>query len=164
MRLPGTPRKEAGEHLETETERIERNWAELLQELRVTQTGVRILTGFLLTLAFQARFADLDGFQIGLYLFLVGGSALTTMLGLAPVSMHRRLFRQGAKPRIVAVANRILQVTLIVLAVVISGTILFIFDVVAGRIAGLIAGGVAAAALVVVWTLLPSVVKRSSRA
>ena len=86
------------------------------------------------------------------------------MLGLAPVSMHRRLFRQGAKPRIVAVANRILQVTLIVLAVVISGTILFIFDVVAGRIAGLIAGGVAAAALVVVWTLLPSVVKRSSRA
>ncbi len=164
MRLPGTPRKEAGEHLETETERIERNWAELLQELRVTQTGVQILTGFLLTLAFQARFADLDGFQIGLYLFLVGGSALTTMLGLAPVSMHRRLFRQGAKPRIVAVANRILQVTLIVLAVVISGTILFIFDVVAGRIAGLIAGGVAAAALVVVWTLLPSVVKRSSRA
>ena len=66
MRLPGTPRKEAGEHLETETERIERNWAELLQELRVTQTGVQILTGFLLTLAFQARFADLEGFQIGL--------------------------------------------------------------------------------------------------
>lgn len=161
MRLPGKPRETSGEHLETETERIERNWAELLQELRVTQTGTQILTGFLLTLAFQARFVELDGFQVGLYLFLVGGSALTTILGLAPVSLHRRLFRQGAKPRIVVVANRILQFTLVVLAVVLVGTILFIFDVVAGRIAGVIAGGVAALVLLVIWTILPSVVRPS---
>ena len=151
------------ERPETESERIERNWAELLQELRVTQTGIQILTGFLLTLAFQARFSELDGFQVGLYLFLVGGSALTTILGLAPVSLHRRLFRKGAKPKIVVVANRILQFTLIVLAVVLAGTILFIFDVVAGRLAGVIAGGVAAVALLVIWTVLPSVVRPSRR-
>ncbi len=163
MRLPGKPRETSGEHLETETERIERNWAELLQELRVTQTGTQILTGFLLTLAFQARFVELDGFQVGLYLFLVGGSALTTMLGLAPVSIHRRLFRQGVKSRIVAVTNRVLQVTLLVLAVVITGTILFIFDVVAGRLVGVIAGAVAAVTLLVVWTVLPSVVKTSRK-
>ncbi len=151
------------ERPETESERIERNWAELLQELRVTQTGIQILTGFLLTLAFQARFSELDGFQVGLYLFLVGGSALTTILGLAPVSLHRRLFRKGAKPKIVVVANRILQFTLIVLAVVLAGTILFIFDVVAGRLVGMIAGGVAALALLVIWTVLPSVVRPSRR-
>lgn len=163
MTLPGTPRRVSGEHLETETERIERNWSELLQELRVTQTGIQILTGFLLTLAFQARFTDLDGFQVGLYLFLVGGSALTTMLGLAPVSIHRRYFRQGVKPRILAVANRVLQVTLVVLAVVISGTVLLVFDVVAGRVAGVVAGAVAAVALLVIWTILPSAVRPSRR-
>lgn len=31
---------------ETETERLDRNWASLLQELRVVQTGVQLLTGF----------------------------------------------------------------------------------------------------------------------
>lgn len=167
MTPPKTPKNagqdDADERPETESERVERNWAELLQELRVTQTGIQILTGFLLTLAFQTRFAELDGFQVGLYLFLVGGSALTTILGLAPVSLHRRLFRQGAKPKIVVVANRILQFTLVVLAVVLVGTILFIFDVVAGRLAGVIAGGVAAAALLVIWTILPSVVRPSRR-
>jgi Family of unknown function (DUF6328) len=46
---------------ETEAERLDRNWSSLLQELRVTQTGVQLLTGFLLTLPFQPRFAQLDG-------------------------------------------------------------------------------------------------------
>ncbi|MDQ6642420.1 MAG: DUF6328 family protein, partial [Actinomycetota bacterium] len=30
---------------ETEAEKYDRNWIELLQELRVTQTGVQILAG-----------------------------------------------------------------------------------------------------------------------
>ena len=30
---------------ETRTERLDRNWADLLQELRVAQTGVQLLTG-----------------------------------------------------------------------------------------------------------------------
>ena len=38
---------------ETATERLDRNWASLLQELRVVQTGVQLLTGFLLTLPFS---------------------------------------------------------------------------------------------------------------
>ena len=36
---------------ETPMQRLDRNWADLLQELRVVQTGVQLLTGFLLTLA-----------------------------------------------------------------------------------------------------------------
>ena len=45
---------------DTPMQRLDRNWGELLQELRVVQTGVQLLTGFLLTLPFQARFADLS--------------------------------------------------------------------------------------------------------
>ncbi len=38
---------------ETDDQKLTRNLNELLQELRVTQTGVQILTGFLLTLPFN---------------------------------------------------------------------------------------------------------------
>ena len=48
---------------ETPAQRADRNWNEILQELRVLQTGTQILTGFLLALAFQPSFADLDGGQ-----------------------------------------------------------------------------------------------------
>jgi hypothetical protein len=71
---------------ETEQERINRNWDELLQELRVTQTGVQILTGFLLTLPFQQRFALLDDTQQAVYLTTVGFAVLATGLLVAPVS------------------------------------------------------------------------------
>ena len=35
---------------ESEKERTSRKWNEMLQELRVAQTGVQVLTGFLLSL------------------------------------------------------------------------------------------------------------------
>ena len=38
-------------------------WADLLQELRVIQTGGQLLTGSLLTLLFQSRFQELSQSQ-----------------------------------------------------------------------------------------------------
>ena len=80
---------------ETREEQLDRNWMELIQELRVLQTGVQILAGFLLTLPFQQRFQTLDRFQVTLYLVNVGLAALTTAFILLPVSVHRRLFREA---------------------------------------------------------------------
>jgi hypothetical protein len=139
---------------ETEMERLDRNWTEILQELRVIQTGTQILTGFLLTVAFQQRFTDLDQFQVDVYLALVVVAAAATVLGLAPVSLHRTLFRRKAKAAIVALADRILKVTLVVVALTLSGTILLIFDVVIGRSAGLIAGAITFVVAFATWTLL----------
>lgn len=48
---------------ETSAERIDRNWNEMLQELKVVQTGMQILAGFLLTVPFQQRFLTLTGAQ-----------------------------------------------------------------------------------------------------
>jgi len=62
---------------ETPDERMDRNWNELLQELRVAQTGVQILTGFLLTVPFQQRFGDLDTFQTDVYLAFVALAVLS---------------------------------------------------------------------------------------
>lgn len=141
--------------LETEHDRLERNWSELLQELRVIQTGTQILTGFLLTVAFQPRFATLDPYQVTTYLGLVIVAGSTTALGLAPVSLHRTLFRRRAKGTIVRITNRILQVTLFGVALTLSGTLLLIFDVVIGRSAGIVAGVVALTLITTTWVLLP---------
>lgn len=140
---------------ETETERLDRNWNELLQELRVTQTGTQLLTGFLLAVAFQQRFTSLDGFEVGVYLVLVALTAGATILGLAPVSLHRALFRRGLRKRMVHTASVLLDVILVLVAAAITGTVLLIFDVVAGLTAGLVAAGITAAVVVVLWLLVP---------
>ena len=61
----------------------------------MTQTGVQILTGFLLTVPFSNRFDDLTAFQRDVYLAVLAGSVLTTGLVVAPVAMHRVLFRSA---------------------------------------------------------------------
>jgi hypothetical protein len=155
--LPGDGRDE------TEAERLDRNWTELLQELRVTQTGTQILTGFLLTIPFQQRFTELDGAQLVIYLVLVTFAALATILALAPVSLHRALFRQGAKPRIVKISNRLLIAALACVALTLTGTTLLIFDVVAGETAGIIAGVVTFALSVAGWLAVPAMARRRER-
>lgn len=148
---------------ETQIARLDRNWAELLQELRVTQTGTQILTGFLLTLAFQPRFAKLDEFQVIVYLVLIVVAALTTALALAPVSLHRTLFREGAKAQIVRVGNVILKATLVGVALVLTGTVMLIFAVVVGATAGFVAAGVCVAVVVLFWIVMPVVVHSEGR-
>jgi hypothetical protein len=140
---------------ETENERLDRNWNEILQELRVTQTGTQILTGFLLTLAFQPRFQKLDPFQVGLYLALVALAALSTALGLGPVSLHRALFRKGAKDAVVILADRLLLGILACVGLLITGVVLLLFDVVLGRAAGITAAVLTAGVVATVWLLLP---------
>src|SRR3954447_11015062 len=131
---------------ETLDERMDRNWNEMLQEMRVTQTGTQILSGFLLTIAFQPKFAELDTFDKGVYLFLVVAATLTTALALAPVHLHRSLFRQHSKPVLVQASHLLLRAALLGLAVVMVGAVLLIVDVATGdrRTALVVAGGVAA--------------------
>ena len=147
-----------GRH-ETEEQRSDRNWSEILQELRVTQTGSQILSGFLLTVAFQERFAHLDGYQYAVYGVLVGLAALSTILGLATVSLHRAQFHHHRKTAVVRWGSRLLSITVTVVGILSAGVVLLIFDVVFGRMAGVIAGVVA---LVIVLVLLV-VVPRSVR-
>jgi hypothetical protein len=151
-----------GRH-ETPTERLDRNWNEILQELRVTQTGIQILTGFLLTVPFQQRFADLTESQRVIYLVLVVLAAMTTGLLVAPVSLHRWLFRRRAKEALVAEADRFMRVGLVFLAVVVSGVVLLVFDVVTTRGIALTVSGLLLALLVGAWFVLPAVLARRAR-
>lgn len=159
-----TPRGEwpAGDdgRRETPTERLDRNWSEILQELRVTQTGIQILTGFLLTVPFQQRFAELTDNQRVIYLVLVVLAAVTTGLMVTPVSLHRWLFRRGAKSTLVAEADRLMRIGLVFLALVVSGVVLLVVDVVSTRPVALVVAGVLLVLLVGAWFVLPAVLSR----
>jgi hypothetical protein len=145
---------------ETLDERMDRNWNEILQELRVTQTGTQIITGFLLAIAFQNRFAELDRFQTGVYLGLVLAAVLTTALGLAPVNLHRVLFRKHAKYQVVQIAHVLLRITLVGVGIILAGAVLLIFDVVLDRRAAVIAAVVVAVVLVTI-AALPHILRRT---
>jgi hypothetical protein len=75
------------------------------------------------------------------YLILVVAAALKTALGVAPVNLHRALFRTGAKVTIVQTAHVIMRFTLMGVAVMLIGTVLLIFDLVAGRTAAFALAG-----------------------
>lgn len=147
---------------ETPEERSDRNWTEILQELRVIQTGAQILTGFLLTLPFQERFGDLDASQVAIYLVLVVLAAVTTATVVAPVSLHRLLFRRRLKQEIVVGSHRIVLVGLATLGLVVTGTVLLIFDVVVSREAALWAAGTILVLMVVGWVAVPLAVRRGT--
>lgn len=145
---------------ETPTERLDRNWDELLQELRVTQTGVQLLTAFLLSLPLQQRFSQLHDYQRTLYLVAVGLSVSATGLLVAPVAVHRALFRRHQKEKVVIAADRAARAGLVLLGLAISTVVTFIFGVVVGVASAGAAGVAALLLLTVLWWWVPHQVRR----
>ncbi|MEK8228666.1 DUF6328 family protein [Oerskovia sp. M15] len=95
-----------------------------------------------------------------IYLCLVVLSVLATGLLVAPVSLHRMLFRKHLKARLVTSADRLARVGLVVLALVVAGTVLLIFDVVVGSAAGIAAAVGALVLFALLWVALPLVLVR----
>lgn len=145
---------------ETLNERADRNWDELLQELRVLQTGTQILGGFLLAVAFQSRFTDLDAYQVWLYVVLVALATLATVLALTPVSIHRLNFGRQRKPAIVTTASRITIATLGVVGALTVGVATLIVDFVVGRGAGIVTSIVGVGLVSLAWFVVPRMARR----
>ncbi|WP_182483688.1 DUF6328 family protein [Alpinimonas psychrophila] len=144
------------EQTESDLVRLERRWTELLSELRVAQTGTQILTGFLLSLVLQPLFQSITAGEKLLYLCLVILAVLATVLAIAPVSFHRAVFgRPGAKASIVASTHLILRLTLVVISLVLSGTVAFVFAIAVDESAGIIAGIIAFIGIGIAWVVTP---------
>lgn len=144
---------------ETPAERADRNWAEVLQELRVLQTGTQILTGFLLALAFQPAFAELDAGQRIFYLVLVVLSALSAVIALAPVALHRMVFQQRAKVAVVRYGHAALTTSLAAVSLLLAGVVAFIFDVIVGTEAAWISGVTLGLLILVLWMAVPLAIR-----
>jgi hypothetical protein len=140
---------------ETEKERWQRNFAELLQELRVAQTGVQILFAFLLTLVFSARFGELNAFQRDIYVVALLSASGATALIIGPVAYHRMLFRQGRKPELVRSAHRMASAGLAMLLVSMVSSVLLVTDFILDQTVAMILTGAVAAFFVLLWGVLP---------
>ncbi len=140
---------------ESEAERLDRNYGELLQEMRVLQAGVQILFAFLLTIAFQSSFAKVTDFQRDTYLVTLVSAALATGCIIGPVPFHRVVFRRGMKADLIQAATRYVSAGLAFLFVSITGAVLLVLDFLLSRTTATIVTAVLAAALLVLWVVTP---------
>ena len=109
---------------ESEAERLDRNYGELLQEMRVLQAGVQILFAFLLTLPFQSAFGQVDDFQRTVYMSTLVAAALAAICVIGPVPFHRFVFRRGMKDDLIKATTRYVGSGLIFLFLSMIGAIM----------------------------------------
>ncbi|MFJ9060258.1 DUF6328 family protein [Streptomyces sp. NPDC102409] len=140
---------------ETEEERADRQWGELLQELRVAQTGVQILFGFLLAVVFQPRFADLSTVDRNIYVVTVMLGSATAAALIGPVSYHRLLTGRRMKPQTVTWASRLTKLGLGLLFCTMCSTLLLIMRVALHNVVALWLVGAMALWFLVCWFVFP---------
>jgi Family of unknown function (DUF6328) len=140
---------------ETVLERCDRNLVELLQEVRVAQTGVQVLFGFLLALSFTPRFHHMSAFQRADYFATLMASGAAAVFLIAPSAHHRILFRLRDKENLVHVANRFTVIGLASVAVAMVGVVLLVSDAMFPTALTVGVTAIAAAGCVTTWFLMP---------
>ncbi|MFC9426013.1 DUF6328 family protein [Streptomyces sp. NPDC056987] len=122
------PRAANGRH-ETDEERADRKWGELIQEVRVAQTGVQILFGFLLTVVFTPAYQGLARTDKTIYVVTVVLGAAATGALIGPVSFHRMVVGRRIKPQAVRWASRLTFAGLILLLATMTSALLLVLRV-----------------------------------
>jgi O-antigen/teichoic acid export membrane protein len=140
---------------ETDDQRADRNFGEILQELRVAATGVQVLFGFLITMPVQPRFERLDSYERGMHVTAVIALAIATACLIAPVAWHRVLFQQRMKTEIVEVANRLVKIGLLALGIGLVASVLLVFDLVFATGPAIGLGVSLAVLLLMLWLVAP---------
>ncbi|MEU7721575.1 DUF6328 family protein [Streptomyces tibetensis] len=145
---------------ETEEERADRMWQELIQEVRVAQMGVQILFGFLLTVVFTEKYAELSDTDQTIYLVTVVLGACATGALIGPVSLHRLVSGRRVKPQAVQMASRLTLLGLVLLLATTTASLLLILRVAThdGFVPYLVAGVVGWYLLC--WFVLPLWIRR----
>ncbi len=140
------------------SEELHRKWNELLQEMRVMQTGAQILAAFLVVLPFQSRFDTLEMPDERFYLVLLVASALLILLLVTPVAVHRHFFGQQLKATTVHLGHVISRLVVVGVGVLVAGCVWFVIQVLHGWQMGLLVGGILMAAAIFLLLVLPRIV------
>ena len=141
---------------------LDRHWTELMQEIRLAQTGTQILFAFLLGIAFQPRFQESDKFTHDIYIITLVTSAMAVGLFLAPISFHRIVFQQNLRDRMVPITHGLATTALVFLIVSMCGGILLAVDTVLSRSGAFIVVAVVLVWFLAFWYALPAWVRRTS--
>jgi energy-converting hydrogenase Eha subunit H len=145
---------------ETAAERHDRQLGELLQGLRVALPGVQVIFGFLLTVPFSARFDETTAFQRDVYFATLLATAVATILLMAPTAIHRSLFRQGQKRRIVQIGHRLAIAGLAMLTLAIAGALVLVTDVLFDTTSAVLLGVAVVVLVAALWVALPRAAAR----
>jgi hypothetical protein len=140
---------------ETRLERYDRNLVELLQEVRVVQTGIQVLFAFLLTAPLAPRFPELSQFERVTYFVTLLATGTAVVLLVAPTAYHRILFRLGDKEHLVTVANRFTLTGLLFVAVAMVGALLLVTHLLFGGAVAAVVAVLAAVGCIVCWCVAP---------
>ena len=140
---------------ETEKQRWDRNFADLLQELRVAQTGVQILFAFLLTMPFSSQFPNATAFQRDVYVVALIAAAFATAMIISPVAFHRALFRQGRKPELVRFAHKMATGGLAFMLISMVSSVLLITDFLLNVTVAIVLTTVTGLWFLTFWAFLP---------
>lgn len=140
---------------EDQRERVNRELAELLQELRVALPGVQVLFAFLLTVPFSQGFVKTTTFQRDLFFATLAATAISTALLIAPSAWHRIHFRQKNKEDILLASNKLTIAGLAFLALAMIGAVMLIADFAFSATLAVISGVVATAVLGAFWAAIP---------
>jgi Family of unknown function (DUF6328) len=147
---------------ENRVEQLDRHWIELLQELRLAQTGTQIFFAFLLTIAFTQPFRDADRFTHLVFAGTLITSAIAMGMFLAPVSFHRLTYQKKVRDKMLPIAGRLTIVGMVFLVIAIAGGLMLALDVVLGRNEAYVVVAVVVAIVLVSWYGLPAWVRRVS--
>ncbi len=140
---------------ESESERLDRNLGELLQELRVALPGVQVLFAFLLAVPFQQHFSEITPFEKKVYFATLLSTAISAALLITPSAYHRLTFHLQQKERLVEIANRLTIAGLSFLALAMTGALTLITDILYGGVVTAVVGVGAILMFGTLWYLLP---------
>jgi uncharacterized membrane protein YiaA len=140
---------------ESDPDRIDRNLIELLNELRITGTGIQVLLAFLVIVPFDSGYRTISQFDKDVYFVALLTIAAAAVLLIAPSVHHRLLFHQGQRAYIVRTANTFAIVGMALLAVGLVAILVLLSNIVFGSAAALIVGVLTAGLVGVLWFGLP---------
>jgi hypothetical protein len=148
---------------ESAKQRLDRNFNELLQELRVAQTGVQILLGFLLAMAFTTRFRTLSGWQSTLYGIAICSATLAMGVLVSPVPLHRSLFRRQRRREVVQLSHYFMSAGLAAMCVPVTASVALALSVTFTTSLTVLISATVAVVFVCLWLVLPMALRASQR-
>jgi Family of unknown function (DUF6328) len=128
---------------EDQHERLNREYIELLQEVRTAILGVQVLFVFLLRVPFSQRFTSVGTLEQYIFYATLICTLLSAALLMAPSPHHRVLWREHEREKRLELGNRMVIAGLSFLALAILGSVFLISDLAIGGVAaGLATAGV----------------------
>jgi hypothetical protein len=136
-------------------ERLDREWLELLNEIRVLLPGVQVLFAFLLAVPFAIGFEDVTELQRDVYAVSLLGALASIVCLVAPTTHHRIRWRKRDKEFMLHVANRSVIAGSAFLALSMSAAIFLVGDYLFSRWIAVVATVASGVAFTLLWFGLP---------